>query len=278
MGWHVCHHPVGRTGRHLWVARYARLELGCAKWPSSPEVRPSRSPLWPCGRRAQAHAAPLIDSTLLKGGAVAGRQVELQVRASDRQAPVTGMVVGLRQRRVGLRPEQLPAARLPGPVVRTGRRAGPEGHPGRPPHLPERGQALAGHQRDLRRLLARAVVHGPERPGRRGARRVSAPRPIVTTPPVTVPVGQLLPELPGLGELPIGSINVPAAAGPASGPARRAGAARRADAADRAHPAHAAGPAVCPGPPGARAAPTATAGSPGPARVSAGPRPRCCAC
>ena len=41
-----------------------------------------------------AHAAPLIDSTLLKGGAIAGRTVELQVRASDPQAPVSGMVVG----------------------------------------------------------------------------------------------------------------------------------------------------------------------------------------
>ena len=34
----------------------------------------------------QAHAAPVIDSTVLKGGAVAGRQVELRISASDRSA------------------------------------------------------------------------------------------------------------------------------------------------------------------------------------------------
>ena len=46
------------------------------------------------GPASAAHAAPLIDLTLLEGDAVVGRTVELQVRATDPQAPVTGMVVG----------------------------------------------------------------------------------------------------------------------------------------------------------------------------------------
>ena len=40
-----------------------------------------------------ASATPQIESTRLDG-AVAGRPVELRVRATDPQAPVTGMVVG----------------------------------------------------------------------------------------------------------------------------------------------------------------------------------------
>jgi uncharacterized protein YkwD len=36
----------------------------------------------------------------------------------------------------------------------------------------------------------------------------AAPKPIVTLPPVTLPVGQILPELPGLGTLPSGSLDL----------------------------------------------------------------------
>ena len=134
-------------------------------------MRPSRSPLWRSWAAGRRHAAPLIDSTLLKGGAVAGRQVELQVRASDRQAPVTGMVVGFGSGESGYGLSNC----LP-PDYR-GRSFGPVAAPGRKvtlaaPHVyPSAGQALGGRQRDLRRLLARAVVDGAGDPGRRGARR-----------------------------------------------------------------------------------------------------------
>jgi hypothetical protein len=163
-----------------------------------------------------AHAAPLIDSTLLKGGAVAGRTVELQVRASDRTAPVTGLVVGFGSGESGYGLSNC----LP-PDYR-GRSFGPVAAPGR------RVTLTAPHQYSTpgRRSLVATVISGGCAPGQASAaqgiqvqvvRPGESPQPIVTTPPVVVPVGQLLPDLPGLGELPTGSVTIPSVQVPVPG-------------------------------------------------------------
>ena len=155
-----------------------------------------------------AQAAPLIDSTLLKGGAVAGRTVELQVRASDRAAPVTGLVVGFGSGESGYGLSNC----LP-PDYR-GRSFGPVAAPGRRVTLtaPHR-YTTAG-----RRSLVATVISGGCAPGQASTaqgiqvqvvRPGETPPPIVTTPPVVVPVGQLVPDLPGLGSLPTGSVTIP---------------------------------------------------------------------
>ena len=173
--------------------------------------------LWAAG---SAQAAPLIDSTLLKGGAVAGRTVELQVRASDRQAPVTGMVVGFGSGESGyglsncLPPDY--RGRSFGPVAAPGRKvtlAAPHVYP-RPGKRSLVANVISGGCSPGQSSTAQAIQVEVVRPGQ-------APKPIITTPPVTVPVGQLLPELPGLGELPIGSVNVPGVTVPHRESARR---------------------------------------------------------
>ncbi len=226
------------------------------------------------GAAASAQAAPLIDSTLLKGGAVAGRQVELQIRASDRQAPVTGMVVGFGAGEGGyglstcLPPDS--RGRPFGPVVTPGRRVTLAA-----PHI----YATPG-----RRALLATVVSGGCFPAQsatvQGALvnvvpQGSAPQPLVTTPPVALNVGEVVPELPGLGELPTGSVTVPSLPGvevpalpsipspslpsvPAPPPLPRCPRFRR--------------------PPPPRAVGTPTAGSAGPGQPSARPRQRSCAC
>ena len=154
-----------------------------------------------------AQAAPIIDSTLLKGSAVTGRTVELRVRASDRQAPVTGLVVGFGSGEAGyglsncLPPDY--RGRSFGPVARPGRRVTLAA-----PHIYSKtgkrsvvasvssGGCTLGNASAVQNILVQVV-----RPGQR-------PPPIITTPQVTVPVGSLLPSLPGLGQLPKDGVNV----------------------------------------------------------------------
>ena len=69
-----------------------------------------------------------------------------------------------------------------------------------------------------RRELLATVISGGCFPGQSAtaqgavvnvAPQGSPPQPLVTTPPVALNVGQAVPELPGLGELPTGSVTVP---------------------------------------------------------------------
>ncbi|HYI35716.1 MAG TPA: CAP domain-containing protein [Thermoleophilaceae bacterium] len=154
-----------------------------------------------------AQAAPIIDSTLLKGSAVTGRTVELHIRASDRQAPVTGLVVGFGRGESGyglsscLPPDY--RGRSFGPVTRPGRKVTLAA-----PHVysttgkrsvvanVSSGGCTLGNASTVQNILVQVV-----RPGQR-------PPPIITTTPVTVPIGSLVPSLPGLGELPKDGVNV----------------------------------------------------------------------
>ena len=155
--------------------------------------------LWTAG---PVQAAPLIDSTLLKGGAVAGRLVELQVRAADREAPVTGMVVGFGggESRYGLS-NCLPPDSL-------GRPFGPIATPGRKvvlaaPHVYSR----AGRRSLVTNVTSGGCTAQPAstaqtvrvqvvRPGEK-------PKPIITLPPVNLPALPVqLPTIPGLPAVP----------------------------------------------------------------------------
>lgn len=155
----------------------------------------------------QTQAAPLIDSTILKGDAVTGRTVELRVRASDPKAPVSGMVVGFGRGESGYGLSNC----LP-PDYR-GRSFGPVAAPGKrvtlaAPHV----YSTAGKRTLLANVTSAGCTGGQGstlqtaevevvRPG-------TAPKPLVTLPPVTVPAGQIVPTLPGLGQLPAGGLNV----------------------------------------------------------------------
>ena len=156
---------------------------------------------------AAAEAVPHIDSTRLDD-AVAGRQVELRVRATDPQAPVTGMVVGFGRGESGFGLSScLPrdsSGRVFGPVALAGRRTTLTA-----PHVfatPGRRLVAArvmsagctgGQPSTLLRLRVPVVARGQK------------PEPIEVLPTETVPLGTPVPTLPGLGRLPLSRVDLP---------------------------------------------------------------------
>ena len=247
--------------------------------------------------RKRRQAAPIIDSTLLKGSAVAGRTVELHIRASDRRAPVTGLVVGFGSGESGyglsncLPPDY--RGRPFGPVTS----AGQEGHAGRAARLLHDREALGGGQRVLGRLHARQRLDGPEHPGAGGPPGSAAAADHHHSPGHGA--GRLAGAQPagsgraaqGRGERGPARRGRRGPPGPAAGqPAPAAGAALRAGGATAADPPVHPDPARHPAqaarhaaeghrqPPAAAAAGTASAGTRTPVPRSARPRRRCCAC
>ncbi|HYI35715.1 MAG TPA: CAP domain-containing protein [Thermoleophilaceae bacterium] len=165
---------------------------------------------------AAAQAVPRIESTRLDD-AIAGRQVDLRVRATDPQAPVTGMVVGFGRGESGFGLSScLPRDSAGGvfsPVALPGRRATLSA-----PHVfatPGTRQVAArvtsagctgGQPSTLLRLRVPVVAPGQK------------PRPIQDERTQTVPLGAPVPALPGLGRLPLSRVDLPLP-GPVAGTA-----------------------------------------------------------
>ena len=153
-----------------------------------------------------AAAPPRIESTRLDG-AVAGRQVELRVRASDTQAPVTGMVVGFGRGESGFGLSSCL------PPDSAGRPFGPAAAPGvrttlSAPHV----FATPGTRAVGARVMSAGCTGGQPSTLVRLRVPVAAPgtkpQPIQILPTQTVPLGVTPPTLPGLGRLPLGRIDL----------------------------------------------------------------------
>ena len=159
------------------------------------------------GSASAANATPVIDSTRLDG-AVAGRQVELRMRATDPVAPVTGLVAGFGRGESGFGLSNCL------PPDSAGRPFGPVTAPGTPvtltaPHV----FATAGVRTVAARVTSAGCTGGQPSVLQRlevpVARRGARPAPIRVLPPVTIPLGQAGPALPGLGELPLSRVDLP---------------------------------------------------------------------
>jgi uncharacterized protein YkwD len=153
-----------------------------------------------------AQAAPRILSTDFNRGAVAGRALELQLRATDSAAPVTGMVVGFGSREGGL---GLSSCLPPDSAGRSPAVQGPvrlvAGHSYAKPGARSlavnvtSGGCTANTTSTLQRMKATVVPRG------------ATPSPLVVGLPQVLPPGAALPNLPGLGELPLpGGARLPA--------------------------------------------------------------------
>ena len=141
---------------------------------------------------SEAAAVPHIDSVSLDGAA-AGRPVELRIQATDPQAPVTGLVVGFGRGEDGFGLSSC----LPGaPAARRATLVAP--------HV----FATPGTRQVTARVTSSGCTGGQPSVLQRltvpVAPRGRTPQPIVVQPPVILPLGQVAPDLPGLGQLPLG--------------------------------------------------------------------------
>jgi uncharacterized protein YkwD len=152
-----------------------------------------------------AHAAPTVLSTRFDHGVVAGRALELRVRARDASAPVTGMVAGFGSHEEGfglsscLPPDSAGRALEPG--GRTETLAAPHTYSSAGARQVATTVTSGGCQSTPATTLQQATVTVVP--------AGQAPKPLVLIPPVTLPP-LTLPQLPGLGQLPLpGAITLP---------------------------------------------------------------------
>lgn len=151
-----------------------------------------------------AHAAPTVESTRFDHGAVAGRALELQVRARDAAAPVTGMVAGFGTRDGGfglsscLPPDS--AGRVLQPAGRTETLAAPHTY------------GSAGVRQLATTVSSGGCTPTPATTLQQATVTVvpagQPPKPLIVLPPVTLPP-ITLPQLPGLGQTPLPGITLP---------------------------------------------------------------------
>jgi uncharacterized protein YkwD len=167
-----------------------------------------------------AHAAPTVLSTRFDHGAVTGRALELQVRARDASAPVTGMVAGFGSHEEGFGLSSCL------PPDSSGRALGPAG--GAVTLAAPHTYSTAGARQLAATVTSGGCTPTPASTLQQATVTVVPPgqaaKPLVVIPPVTLP-GLTLPRLPGLGELPLpGGITLPGLGSRASvcpGAARR---------------------------------------------------------
>jgi uncharacterized protein YkwD len=162
-----------------------------------------------------AGATPQIESTRL-GDAVLGKQIELRMRATDPQAPVTGMVVGFGRGQSGFGLSSCL------PPDSEGRPFGPDAAPGGQTTLSAPHVFTVAGVHDLAARITSAGCTGGQpstlqrlrvdvvRPG-------SQPRPVQVPAPELLPLGVRVPELPGLGRLPLSRADMPLPAVPLTG-------------------------------------------------------------
>lgn len=154
-----------------------------------------------------AHATPVIESTRLDG-AVAGRQVELRIRAADPAAPVTGLVVGFGRGESGFGLSNCL------PPDSAGRPFGPASAPGVASTLAAPHVFATPGTRTVAARVTSAGCTGGQAPVLQRlevpvARPGTTPDPIRVLAPVTLPLGRPGPALPGLGDLPLSRVDLP---------------------------------------------------------------------
>jgi uncharacterized protein YkwD len=149
-------------------------------------------------------AAPTLLSTRFNRGAVAGRALELQVRARDAAAPVTGMVAGFGSHESGFGLSSCL------PPDSAGRTLEPPGDATlAAPHT----YGTAGVRQVAATVSSGGCDPTPATTLQQATVTVvpvgQAPKPLIVIPPVTLPP-LTLPQLPGLGQIPLpGGITLP---------------------------------------------------------------------
>ena len=156
-----------------------------------------------------ASATPQIESTRLEG-AVAGKAVELRVRASDPQAPVKGMVVGFGRGESGFGLSSCL------PPDSAGVAFGPAAVPGSPATLSAPHTYATPGIRDVGARVMSAGCTGGQ-PSTLIRLRVlvvpagQKPQPVQPQPAREIALGTPFPALPGLGQIPTGQVDLPVA-------------------------------------------------------------------